>query len=178
MMPCNLVLIGYRCCGKTRVGRHLADLTGYDFVDTDQRIESDGGADIQELVKDRGWTCFRQAETRVLTHLLSRNNQVIATGGGMVLSPENRKLIRENAVVIWLTADPATIVQRLEADPQTCSQRPRFTTRSLLDETRETLEVRTPLYADLADMTVDTTTGRSPKEIAAIIKRRVDHGRF
>ncbi len=177
-MPCNLILIGYRCCGKTRVGRHLAGLTGYDFVDTDQRIESDCGADIQELVRDRGWACFRQVETRVLTRLLCRNNQVIATGGGIVLSPENRILIKKNAVVIWLTADPATIVQRLEADPQTCSQRPRFTTRSLLEETRETLAARIPLYADLADMTMDTTTGHRPGEIAAIIKRRIDHGRF
>ncbi len=178
MMPCNLILIGYRCCGKTRVGRHLAGLTGYDFVDTDQRIESDCGADIGTLVADRGWPFFRQTETRVLTRLLCRNNQVIATGGGVVLAQENRALIKENGVVIWLTADPSTIVQRLEADLKTLSQRPRFTTRSLLEETRETLAARIPLYADLADMTMDTTTGHRPGEIAAIIKRRIDHGRF
>jgi len=177
-MPCNLILIGYRCCGKTRVGRHLADLTGYDFVDTDQCIESDCGADIGNLVTDKGWPFFRQTETRILTRLLCRNNQVIATGGGMVLSEENRRLIKENGVVIWLTADPATIVQRLAADPKTLSQRPRFTTRSLLEETRDTLAARIPFYEDLADMTVDTDMGQNPREIAAIIKRRLDHVRI
>ncbi|MFN2435983.1 MAG: shikimate kinase [Desulfotignum sp.] len=177
-MPCNLILIGYRCCGKTRVGRHLADLTGYDFVDTDAQIESDCGADIDALVTEKGWPFFRQAETRILTHLLCQTNQVIATGGGMVLAPENRILIKKNGFVIWLTADPATIVQRLEADPQTLSQRPRLTARSLGDETRQALAKRIPLYEDLSDMTVDTTTGHSPREIAAIIKRRLDHVRI
>jgi shikimate kinase len=160
------------------VGRHLADLTGHDFVDTDQRIEFECGADIGNLVAYKGWPFFRQTETRILKHLLCRNHQVIATGGGIVLSPENRILIKENGFVIWLRADPATIVQRLESDPKTLSQRPRFTTRSLLEETRETLAARTPFYEDLADMTMDTTTGQSPREIAAIIKRRLDHVRI
>lgn len=178
MMPCNLILIGYRCCGKTRVGRHLADLTGYDFVDTDQQIESDSGVDIENLVTDRGWPYFRQTEIRVLRRLFCRENQVIATGGGVVLAQENRTMIKENGVVIWLTADPATIVQRLESDPNTFSQRPRFTDRSLLEETRDTLSERTPLYETLADITMDTTTGHSPREIAAIINRRLDHVRI
>jgi shikimate kinase len=177
-MPCNLILIGYRCCGKTRVGKHLADLMEYDFVDTDQRIESECGIDIDALVTARGWSYFRQKETLVLKELLFQNQQVIATGGGMVLAPENRALIKKNGSVIWLTADPATIVQRLKKDPHTCSQRPRFTTRLLLDETRDILAERTPFYENLADMTLDTTTGHSPRDMAQIIKRRLDHGRI
>lgn len=65
-MPCNLILIGYRCCGKTRVGQHLSDLMRYDFVDTDKRIESDCGTDIDTLVAARGWPYFRQKETMIL----------------------------------------------------------------------------------------------------------------
>jgi len=178
MMPCNLILIGYRCCGKTLVGRHLAALKGYDFVDTDAQIESDCGADIDALVTNKGWLFFRETETRILKQLLCQTNQVIATGGGMVLAQENRILMKKNGFVIWLTADPATIVQRLKADPQTLSHRPRFTARSLGDETRQALTKRIPLYEDLTDMTVDTTTGHSPREIAAIIKRRLDHVRI
>jgi shikimate kinase len=178
MMPCNLILIGYRCCGKTRVGRHLADLTGNDFVDTDQRIEIDCGTDIDTLITDKGWSFFRQTETRILKHLLCLNHQVIATGGGMVLAPENRILMKKNGFVVWLTADTTTIVQRLEADPHTLSQRPRFTARSLEEETTQILAKRIPLYASLADMTMDTTAGHSPREIAAIIKRRLDHVRI
>lgn len=175
MMPCNLILIGYRCCGKTRVGRHLANLMGYTFVDTDQRIESLCGSRIKALVADRGWPFFRQMETQVLKQLLTQENQVIATGGGMVLAMENRKLMKKNGMVIWLTADAKTIVQRLEADGETIDQRPRFTSGALLDETRDTLARRTPFYEELADMTVDTTTGHAPRNIAEIIKRRLDH---
>ncbi len=177
-MRCNLILIGYRCCGKTGVGECLADLTGYVFVDTDQQIESDLGMQIDRLVSDRGWHYFRQKETRVLETLMKRENQVIATGGGMVLAPENRELMKNNGTVIWLTADTNNIVQRLAADPKTLSQRPRFTSRSLADETRDILAKRTPIYEALADMRVDTTAGHTPRELADIIKRRLDHGRF
>lgn len=177
-MPCNLILIGYRCCGKTRVGRHLAELVEYDFVDTDQRIESECGATVDALVAARGWPYFRQKETVVLKKLISQNQQVIATGGGMVLAPENQSLIKKIGTVIWLMADPITIVQRMEKDPHTCSQRPRFTARSLLDETRDILAERIPFYEDLADMTIDTTIGYGPREIAAIIKRKLDHVRI
>lgn len=176
-MPCNLILIGYRCCGKTRVGKLLADMLSYDFVDTDHCIESDCRFSIDLLVADKGWTYFRQKETQILERVILGNNQVIATGGGMVLAPENRALIKTHGFVIWLAADVTTIVQRLEADPQSQATRPRFTTRSLLDETRDTLARRTPFYEALADMTVDTTV-HTPQHIAEIIKRKFDHVRI
>lgn len=96
----------------------------------------------------------------------------------MVLAPENRALIKKNGTVIWLMADPVTIVQRMEKDPHTRSQRPRFTARSLLDETRDILAERIPFYENLADMTIDTTIGYGPRKIAAIIKRKLDHVRI
>jgi hypothetical protein len=65
-MPCNLVLIGYRCCGKTTVGQHLAQLLSWKFIDTDQVIEARFNTRIDTLVADRGWAFFREAETRVL----------------------------------------------------------------------------------------------------------------
>ncbi len=176
-MLCNLILIGYRCCGKTCVGKQLADLLDYDFVDTDVCIESDSRSSIDVLVADKGWPYFRQKETQILAQVLQRDNQVIATGGGMVLAPENRALMKSRGFVIWLAADAATIVQRLEADPRTRVTRPRFTARSLADETADTLAQRIPLYEDLADLTVDTT-GHPPQHIAEIIKRRLDHVRI
>ena len=173
-MPCNLILIGYRCCGKTCVGKRLADLLSYDFVDTDVCIESDCRSSIDRLVADKGWPCFRQKETQILEQIILGNNQVIATGGGMVLAPENRALMKTHGFVIWLAADVTTIVQRLEADPQTRANRPRFTTWSLKNETKDILAQRIPFYEALADMTVDTT-GHTPQHIADIIKRRLDH---
>lgn len=176
-MPCNLILVGYRCCGKTSVGKLLADLLSYDFVDTDICIESECRSSIDVLVADKGWPYFRQKETQTLAQVLQGNNQVIATGGGMVLAPENRALMKTRGFVIWLAADGSTIVRRLEADPRTRATRPRFTSRSLADETRDVLAQRISFYQDLADMTVDTTV-HTPQQIAEIIKRRLDHVRI
>jgi shikimate kinase len=177
-MPCNLVLIGYRCCGKTAVGQHLAQLMSREFIDTDQAIETRFQTRIDTLVADRGWAFFREAETRVLAQVICKKKQVIATGGGMVLAETNRTLIHENGFAVWLLADVDTIVQRLTADLANQASRPRFSDTSLYEETRDTLAYRSPLYENLADMTVDTTC-HTPREIARMIKRRFeDHVRI
>ncbi|MFN2356599.1 MAG: shikimate kinase [Desulfotignum sp.] len=173
----NTILIGYRCCGKTSVGKLLADSLSCDFADTDNIIETRCKAAIEKIVADKGWDYFRQMETRVLQELVHKKNQVIATGGGMVVAPENQVIMKHHGFVVWLTADVHTIVQRLDADLQNQASRPRFTTRSLLSETRDILARRVPIYEELACMTVDTTA-HSPEEIAGIIKRRHDHVRI
>jgi shikimate kinase len=175
--PLNTILIGYRCCGKTSVGKALADSLSCDFADTDNIIEARCKAVIEKIVTDKGWDFFRQMETRVLQELVRKKNQVIATGGGMVLAPENQAVMKRHGFVVWLTADVHTIVQRLGADLQNQASRPRFTTRSLLSETRDLLARRIPIYEKLACMTVDTTI-HSPEEIAGIIKRRHHHVRI
>jgi shikimate kinase len=177
-MPCNPVLIGYRCCGKTAVGHHLAQQLSWDFIDTDQAIEARFNTRIDTLVADRGWAFFREAETRVLAKVICRKKQVIATGGGLVLAETNQALIQTHGFAVWLVADVDTIVQRLAADPANQASRPRFSATSLYEETRDTLAQRLPLYERLADMTVDTTC-HPPREIARMIKRRFeDHVRI
>jgi len=159
------------------VGKALADSLSCDFADTDNIIEARCKAVIEKIVTDKGWDFFRQMETRVLQELVRKKNQVIATGGGMVLAPENQAVMKRHGFVVWLTADVHTIVQRLGADLQNQASRPRFTTRSLLSETRDLLARRIPIYEKLACMTVDTTI-HSPEEIAGIIKRRHHHVRI
>ncbi len=173
----NTVLIGYRCCGKTCVGKILSEMLACRFVDTDKMIASALCTSIEELVAKKGWAYFRQKETQVLQQIMYNKNQVIATGGGMVLAPENRACIKDAGFVVWLAADVNTIIQRMAADIHTPASRPKFTTRSLFEETCTTLANRTPLYEKLADMTVDTTC-HPPREIAWMIKRRLDHVRF
>ncbi|HSL61010.1 MAG TPA: shikimate kinase [Desulfotignum sp.] len=172
-MPCNPVLIGYRCCGKTSVGKCLAQLLSYGFVDTDQVIESRFHSRIDTLVAEKGWAFFRQAETRVMEEVIGLEKQVIATGGGMVLAEKNRSLIQARGFAVWLTADVDTIVKRLVADLENQASRPRFSDVSMVEETRSTLARRTPLYQKLATMTVDTTC-HTPREAARMIKRRLD----
>lgn len=177
-MPCNLVLIGYRCCGKTAVGQHLAKYMSWEFIDTDQVIEDRSNARIDSLVAEKGWAFFREAETRALEQVICKKKQVIATGGGMVLAETNRTLINEHGFAVWLFADVDTIVQRLTADLANQASRPRFSDTSLYEETRDTLARRYPLYEKLANMTVDTTC-HTPREIARMIKRRFeDHVRI
>jgi shikimate kinase len=175
--PVNTILIGYRCCGKTSVGNLLADRMSCNFADTDKIIETRCKAVIEKIVAEKGWDFFRQMETRVLKELVHQKNQVIATGGGMVMAPENQAVMKRYGFVVWLTADVRTIVQRLGADLQNQASRPRFTTRSLFSETRDILARRIPIYEKLACMTVDTTA-YSPKDIAEMIKRRRDHVRI
>lgn len=173
----NTVLIGYRCCGKTSVGKYLADILSCRFMDTDKLIASACCTSIDKMVAEKGWAHFRQKETQIFQAIMHKENQVIATGGGMVLAKENRLRIKDAGFVVWLFADVNTIVQRMAADPQTPASRPRFRSGSLFEETCETLASRTPLYENLADMTVDTTCQNS-RDIAWMIKRRLDHVRF
>ena len=173
----NTVLIGYRCCGKSSVGKVLADIMSCDFVDTDTVVEHRYKAAVSKIVADKGWEFFRQAETAVLKEVMSQKNQVIATGGGIVLAEENQALITDSGCAVWLFADVKTIVKRLAADMQNKASRPRFTSKSLFIETRNTLAQRLPVYEKLACMRFDTTA-HPPKDIAWMIKRRIDHVRI
>lgn len=173
----NPILIGYRCCGKTSTGKILADLTGFDFIDTDQYIEQRNNMRISQMVAQKGWDYFRQAETRALDKTASMRGRVIATGGGIILAPRNREIIRANGFAVWLFADVHTIVARLKGDAENQASRPRFSDDPLEEETRTTLEQREPLYRDLAQMTIDTSQHR-PDQAAQLIKRRFDHVRI
>ncbi len=176
-MSMNTVLIGYRCCGKSTVGKLLADIMSCDFVDTDKVIEHQYKVPVSKIVADKGWPFFRQAETRVLEEIMPKKNQVIATGGGIVLAEKNQALIRNFGCVVWLFADVKTIVQRLASDMQNQASRPRFTSQTLFTETRNTLAQRLPVYEKLACMRFDTTVHPS-EDIAWMIKRRIDHVRI
>lgn len=177
MKPIKLLyLVGYRCTGKSTTGKLLAALMDCTFFDTDRIIEERFKTTIEKMVSQRGWDYFRQKERQVLLDTACLSNAVIATGGGIILDPENRKFIQTHGVCAWLYADSATIVQRLLADVKNCASRPRFTEESLSRETRKILEFRRPLYRELGQIQIDTSC-HSPNEAASIIKRRIAHVR-
>ena len=105
----NLVLIGYRATGKTSVGAELARILHRPFVDLDQVLVAEAGQSVAEIVAQGGWEEFRRREKDLVDRYRHSRGQVLATGGGVVLDPENVEVLRENGVIIWLTADPATI---------------------------------------------------------------------
>lgn len=160
----NIVLIGYRCAGKTSVGRKLSERFHIPFYDTDELIKKHTGKTIREMVEEKGWQSFRKEEKAVIRGLSSLAGTVIAAGGGAVMDPENREVLGRNGLFIWLTVDVRTIVERMKKDPAGGEQRPPLSSDGIESEISEILEKRTPIYQGLADFTVDT----SGKEIAAI----------
>ena len=100
----NLVLIGYRGTGKTTVAQQLARRLGWDWVDSDVEVELRAGTSIATIFAERGEPVFRDLETAVLKELVERERVVIAAGGGAVVRPENRLLLKKADLVVWLTA--------------------------------------------------------------------------
>jgi len=152
----NIILIGFRGTGKSTVGRRLAERLGWDFVDADDALESRLGKSIAAVFAEQGETAFRDHESQLLVDLLAGTHRVISLGGGVILREQNRARFRGAGPVIWLQADPQSIVDRLARDPRTASQRPALTELSAKEEVVELLRVRAPLYAESADLAVAT----------------------
>ena len=115
---------------------------GWDWVDADVEVELAAGRSIAAIFADEGEPAFRDLEAAVLADLIQRDHIVLALGGGVVLRPSNRTLIRQAGRVVWLTATPQTIAARLAADATTSSRRPNLTAAGGLDEIRRLLDER------------------------------------
>ena len=162
----NIVLIGFMGTGKTSVGHLLAVRLGCAFHDLDKKIEARWGMTIPAMFEQHGEAYFRAREKEAVRAVSARMNLVIATGGGTVKDAENVALLRQNGILVALTADVDTILQRTAARG----------TRPVLDGADagdrraavvRLLEERSSLY-EIADITVDTS-GRAPLELAEYI---------
>jgi shikimate kinase len=153
----NLVLIGYRATGKTAVGARLAQFLGRPFVDLDQVLVQEAGESIADIVAQGGWAEFRRREKELVARFRRTQGQVLATGGGVVLDPDNIAALRKNGIIVWLTADPETIQARLTKDLPRDPNRPSLTGGDTIREVTTVLEERYPLYQAAAQIAVDTT---------------------
>lgn len=153
----NIILMGYRCTGKTSAGKRLAGSIGFSFYDTDEMVERQTGLPIPRIVAERGWDAFRRAERAVIRELSGADRAVIALGGGAVLDSRNVKNLKGNGVFVWLTAAAETIAARMGNDETGGSKRPSLTQASSIGEIDPVLAEREPLYRGLADLAVDTT---------------------
>jgi shikimate kinase len=163
----HLVLVGMTGAGKSSVGRVLADRMDRTWVDTDQEIERQAGHTVREIFEAQGESGFRQVESEILETVLARKQStVISTGGGIILAPANRELLRDSSHrVVWLMADPSILLERLQLGMH----------RPLLDVDPEgTLirmwEQREALYREVADVIV-SVDGRSVSEVVEAILR-------
>ena len=152
----NIFLIGYRCTGKTSVAKVVAEKLGWNFVDTDDLIAGKVGSTISEFVDRSGWDAFREEEREVVLAVAGKKHQVVATGGGVVLSPDNVKNLKACGWVILLQASPETIQKRMAGDRTTFENRPSLSGKGPLEEIEEELKKRETLYRKAADFTIQT----------------------
>jgi shikimate kinase len=170
----RILLIGYRCTGKTTVARVLAEKLGWAWVDADEVLENRHGKTIREIFASEGESGFRDKEEKIFAELCQLRGHVIATGGGVILRETNRQRMKAAGKVIWLTADAETIWQRLRLDPGTDERRPSLTVGGLA-EIEEVLKMREPLYRACADLRISTSR-RSAQEIARQIADELSKG--
>ena len=152
----NLFLIGYRCTGKTTVGKAFANRFGWPFVDTDQRIVDMSGSSIVRMVDEKGWPYFREQERQALVSASTGDHQVVATGGGIVLDERNISTMKHSGRIVWLTASEKTILTRMIGDSATAESRPSLTDQGRIAEITSVLSERIPLYEKAAELAIDT----------------------
>lgn len=162
----HLVLVGPMGAGKTSIGRRLADRLGLPFTDADHAIEARAGAAVSAIFDVEGEAGFRIRERALLSELLAGPPGVLATGGGVVLSPENRALLRAGAFVVHLQVGTDVQLQRLARD----RTRPLLQAPDRAAVLQRLADERAHLYADVADCTF-ATDGMTPDEAAVALAR-------
>ncbi len=160
-MSQSLILVGPMGAGKSTIGKLLASILHLPFSDSDRVIEEKTGADIPWIFDMEGEEGFRLRETAVLADLLQGEPMVIATGGGIVMREENRRLLKGDGVVVYLTASINQLVERTYKD----KKRPLLQVDDPEAKIRELIALRDPLYSEVADLVVQTDR-RSPKVVA------------
>lgn len=158
----NIVLVGPMGSGKTSVGRRLACVLKRDFFDSDFEIVARTGVAIDHIFDVEGEEGFRNRETSMLTDLCEISNIVIATGGGIVIKPENRELLKHNSFVVYLSSSVEQLVNRTARS----KSRPLLERSTNREQTiKDILEARESFYQEVADIVIDTTG----KKLYAII---------
>lgn len=149
--------------GKTTVGRQLARRMQRRFVDADHEIEARTGVRIPVIFDIEGEQGFRDRESKVISELAGQSDQIIATGGGAILRPENRAVLRQGGTVIYLNVLPSQLYERTRLDPN----RPLLQVEDPRQKLVDLFNQRDPLYREVADIIVDSLGG----SIAQLVKQ-------
>lgn len=155
----NIILIGMPGCGKSTIGKGLAEALGKEFVDADQALEAHFGRPITEIIPQDGEAAFRAMETEILEMLGKKSGLILATGGGCITQPRNYPLLHQNGCLFWLKRD----LQKLPTHGRPLSQKNKLS---------ELYKVRKPLYQAFADVTIDNDgdTNQTIQQILEALK--------
>lgn len=173
----NLILVGYRGSGKTVVGELLAKRLGWQFVDVDHLIANKAGKPIREIFETQGEDGFRRQERDACQSLRKLKRCVIALGGGSLLDPDSRAIVRRIGKIVWLQAPAVVLWSRIKGDPASKMNRPDLTATGGLDEIEKKLSEREPVYRSAAHHSVNTVS-QTPAAIAEEVELwyRADDG--
>ena len=167
MITSNILLVGPMGAGKSTVGKQLAKALGRDFYDTDKEIERRTGVSISWIFEMEGEAGFRLREEKVVDELSRLKNIVLATGGGVVLSEDNRLALRSRGYVVYLSASVEQLLRRTNKDknrPLLQTDDPKETVKTLMTE-------RVPLYQGVADIELRTGEQSIQYVVSGLIKK-------
>jgi len=163
----SIFLVGPMGVGKTTIGRQLAKLLDFDFIDSDHEIEVKSGASIPWIFDVEGEQGFRQREQAMISELSQRTRIVLATGGGAVIREENRRVLQRRGIVVYLKADVDELLRRTAHDknrPLLQTDDPKATLTALIAE-------REPCYIEVADIVLDTQRKNSGSTASYLLKQ-------
>ena len=165
----NIFLIGFMGVGKSTISKALKEKLQMECAEMDQMIVEAQGMPISEISEKHGESYFRDIESQTLIDLQGENNLIVSCGGGIVVRPENAEYMRKSGVVVWLTATPETVYERVKDS----TERPVLNGNMNVEYIRGLMEKRHALYEAAADVTVSTygkTTEEICNEILSILK--------
>lgn len=166
-MKNNIVLIGFMGCGKTTIGKELARVLDFSFVDTDEKIEKDTQKTISEIFAAHGEEYFRNLETKTIEKMaMETEKSVISTGGGLPLREVNADILKKTGFVVYLRVQSKTVEKRLQGD----KTRPLLQGGNVLEKITNLLNFRDPIYEYGAHLVLDVDE-KTVEEIIEDIKR-------
>lgn len=163
----NVVLIGFMGSGKTVVGRSLARLLDYKFIDVDELVEKKTGQTINQIFEEQGEPVFRELESGVIAGVALAEGQVISCGGGAVLDSRNVEALKQNGLLVYLKASPERLYQRVKNK----NLRPLLNVSDPQKRLKELLEQREKVYQEVADLVIDTTNLTVDQTVADLEKQ-------
>lgn len=163
----NIVLMGFMGAGKTTIGKELAKALGYEFIDTDERIEKEQGRKISDIFSKDGEAVFRDMETDLLKRLQNSEGKfILSIGGGMPVREENRSLLRRLGTVVYLKTSKEEIIRRVSG----AADRPLLQGGTLEEKVTSLMNAREQIYMETACVEVVTDQKTPEKIVEELLK--------
>lgn len=174
-MKTSIAFIGFMATGKSTIGKRVARRLGKKFIELDSYISEKAGKEIPAIFAEDGEITFREMEINAIKDIYKEKNQVIACGGGAVLNKINIDRLKEEAVIICLTASPEILIQRAG---RAKDSRPLLNTSNRQKTIKELLDYRQPYYERAADITIDTSDIDINQAIETVLATLEKHDNF